>query len=301
MKSILLFIFILSLSACFSKNENKVNFWKLVDTKAKFVGKGLVVENAEEKWNWYLPDLNSTAQKTSAYYELASDTGKATYRRSFKIKEDIGYVWSWQSKGTEVFLIYTFTGGHGYSIRTLHNTHNITIDEAILATYFDSEFSAILSGFEVKKWEIKDPSSDGYHIESLGFLGNTIFHPLSDNSDTRWFNGRIITVPHTYLREKNKTLYLCEYYSEDFKGCLALPESVKEKLRLSEHTYQEIRQKEIIAQMKIKLTEKKEITAFIAGALFDHNFYESRKAIYKWPIPEGYLGAGTNTEIQYFD
>ena len=61
------------MTACFnnSDDDNDMNYARLVDKDAEFIGKGIKVGFADAKWDWYLPDLNSTAQMISKKYVRA--------------------------------------------------------------------------------------------------------------------------------------------------------------------------------------------------------------------------------------
>lgn len=289
------------MAACFnnSDDDNDMNYARLVDKDAEFIGKGIKVGFADAKWDWYLPDLNSTAQMISKKYVRRSNQDSADYLRSFSIKDDIGFVWKWVSDETEIFLIYTFMGDNGYYVRTLHNTHGITVDEAILATYYDSEFSAALESFSREKWLISDPSDLGYAPESLGFLGEEIYYNRSENF--KIFDGRIATLSTAHIKSVKNRYYACpNSYSEELQNCILLPQEFELVLAGSGYSFEHISDQYMVFQIKVELSENKSIKRVLSGAIFDYDYYDTKKVYYKWPIPKGYLAEGVNTAIQYF-
>jgi hypothetical protein len=283
----LLLILIVSACGFSTNNPNEINYRKLVDKKAEFIGKGIKVPPADKKWDWLLPDLNSTAQKSSQAYQKPAGENGAKYLRSFKLYDDIGFVWSWQHQGLEIFLIYTFLGTNGYYIRTVHNTHNISVDEAILATYFDTEFSSYLQSFEVEKWQI-DGIDDDFDIESLGFLGQQLF---SQTPDFNLFEGRILTLPWTFVKYENQQFYLCDRYYQD-KPCWLLPASFIDFIQ-SKNLTNEIKDNPSFTYLlKVKFGDNNQISDVLAGNIVRENDDYTSDIIIEWPIPKGYLGAG---------
>jgi hypothetical protein len=280
---------ILFLTACnlTPNNPDEINYRKLIDKQAEFVGKGLKVPQADKKWDWLLPDLNSTAQKSSQVYEKPADSSGAKYLRSFELYDEIGFVWSWQHQDLEVFLIYTFMGTNGYKIRTLHNTHNIRVDEAILAVFFDSEFGSYLQSFEVEKWQIKGVD-DNYYIEALGFLGQELFY---NSTGIELFEGLIVTVPWAHVKYENKSYHLCDN-SYSYKPCYQLPKSYSALLTKHKLTKEVQNNRHLIHLLKIKFAQNKEISEVLAGNIIRENEDETREVIAQWPIPEEYLGSG---------
>ena len=285
---LVLFIIFLVLSCNQSSNSKEINYRKLVDKQAEFIGQGIKVPQADIKWDWLLPDLNSTAQKSSQAYEKPAGIKGAEYLRSFKLYDDIGFVWSWQHKDLEIFLIYTFMGTNGYYIRTLHNTHNITVDEAILAVFFDNEFSSYLQSFDVEKWQILGVDDD-YDIEALGFLGQEMF---SQSSGFKLFEERIITLPWKFVKYENNNYHLCDSYYSSIP-CFILPPSF-EKLLKSQNLVKEIQSKNYLKfLLKVKIGKTHQIREVLAGNIIRDNDDETSEMIVQWLIPMGYLGAGS--------
>ena len=55
------------LMSCQVENQvsNQVDYKKIIDIQADFIGQGLKVKTANSKWNWYLPDLTSIVNKNT--------------------------------------------------------------------------------------------------------------------------------------------------------------------------------------------------------------------------------------------
>lgn len=287
MRKYLYLLFALILAGCDQGSADaEVNYRKMVDKDAKFIGQGLTVNKAGKEWDWFLPDLNSTAQMSAKSYEFPPESGAAEYVRSFSLDEDIGYVWRWEHKGEEIFLVYHFLGGSGYRVRVLHNTENITIDEAILAVYFDSEFNFYLDPFRVEKWEIRGVD-DKYGPESFHFVGRDIY----DKEEFTVFDGRIVTLYRNLFRSDGAGLCI-EYNSEH--PCVKLPPSFNQMLSKKDVSQKEIIDLPVYATVKVALSESGNIVSVLAAGLLRENEETGEETVIgSWPIPEGYLGAGT--------
>lgn len=281
---LLLTLIILGCSQTGSNEE--INYRKKVDKDARFIGQGLTVEVADKEYDWFLPDLNSTAQKSAANYQYPPDNGTAEYVRSFRLYDDTGYVWRWEHKGEEIYLVYLFKGGNGYEIRALHNTHNITVDEAILAIYFDSEFNFYLDPFRVEKWRIEGVD-DQYEPQPFSFVGMYIF----DKEEFTIFDGRIVTLGWN-LFKRDGSGYCLEYSSDD--SCLKLPPAFDQMLSDKNITLEQIIGVPVYATIKAVLSETGEIKSILGAKLVKVNEDTDEETIIaSWPIPKGYLGAGT--------
>jgi hypothetical protein len=287
MRRIKYLFFSLIFAGCGQGESNgEVNYRKMVDRDAEFIGQGLTVKEAGKEWDWFLPDLNSTAQMSANSYEFPPESGAAEYVRSYSLDEDIGYIWRWEHKGEEIFLVYHFRGGNGYRIRVLHNTEKITIDEAILAVYFDSEFNFYLDPFRVEKWEIRGVD-DKYSPESFHFVGRDIY----DKDEFTVFDGRIVTLYRNLFRSDGSGL--CIEYNSDHP-CVKLPPAFDHMLSEKGISQTEIIDLPVYASVKVALSETGDIASVLGAELVRVNEETGEEAVIgSWPIPEGYLGAGT--------
>ena len=68
----------------------------------------------------------------------------------------------------------------------------------------------------------------------------------------------------------------------------------------SGYSFEHISDQHMVFQIKVELSENKSIKRVLSGAIFDYDYYDTKKVYYKWPIPKGYLAEGVNTAIQYF-
>jgi len=58
-------------------NQNNLEFdSKLVDKKAQFIGKGLTIKQADKKWGWFLPDLDSAVKKITPSITVIINTSE---------------------------------------------------------------------------------------------------------------------------------------------------------------------------------------------------------------------------------
>jgi len=279
--------------------SNGIDYRALVKPDASFIGKGIKVATADPKWDWYLPDLNSSAQVMSKNYELPADNNGAKYLRSFSLYDYFGFVWGWQNKGVEILLIYTFTEKNGYFLRTLHNVNNITVDEAILAIFFDDEYAGHLESFQVEKWIIANADNDHIGIESLGFLGDQLESP---SEHFTFFEDRVMTLPKLYLKKENTSYSACSQSSYfNSKPCYHLPTDFISRLENTKSTIQSSNIEDLCVQLKVTLSTDRKIKQVLAGMIFECDF-EIRPEVYeRWSIPVNYLGAGINKGLISYD
>lgn len=269
-----------------------MDYAKLIDKKANFVGKGIKVKNADPKWNWYLPDLDSSAQKVSENYVKTSRNTQAEFIRSFALDDDIGFVWRWMSDETEIYLLYVFLGENGYILRTLHNEHKLTIDEVILAVYFDDWR---LEKFHIEKWTISQPETH-YGLAALGFRDYNIF---SKGDHFHYFKGRVATIQSANLIYRDNTVFACEDYFQD--KCIPLPAEMENWVSQSGFDIDKINELGISAQIKFSMNSDGSVDTLLAGMIFEHEYLENIKVYSRWAIPSDRLGAGIDTGIVGYD
>ncbi len=283
-----LYILIVFLFNCSrsSTPTDEINYRKLVDNEAKFLGKGLKVGPADKKWDWLLPDLNSTAQRSAVNYKNPATKNSAKYLRSFEIHTDIGFVWTWKNQGVDIYLIYTFLGTNGYIKRVLHNTHNLTLDEVILINYFDHDFFEINW---IEQWELYG-LEDEYDIESIGFLSQEMF---AQRPDFKLFDGRIITVPWSHVKFEHHNYHLCENSYND-NECYQLPKSFSDLISANNLVDDVQDNRFLYYLLKVKFGKNRQIKQVLAGNIIEQKDDEDRhQVLLEWSIPDGELGAGS--------
>ncbi|QBF81567.1 hypothetical protein EXU30_01785 [Shewanella maritima] len=206
-------------------STHSADYDTVIDQDAQFIYKDIKVAKAPRQWDWMLPDLNSLAQASSQQYRYPSLTGIAEYKQSFQLDNVIGFVWGWQSRtdkyDIEVFLLYMFIGEDKYLMRTFHNSHHLTVDEAILITFYD--YFRYERPFMAQKWQISEPY-DNYKMEPLLTLGSELFE---QGHEYPVFDGRIVTLKDVYLRQAQTkrvkdnnglTHYVCKWLVPEGEG-----------------------------------------------------------------------------------
>ena len=276
--------------------SNLKSFWDLitrksigyrVDSNAEFIGKGLVVDSANQDHSWLLSDWDSIAQQVARTHEWASDSDKATYLRSYQIdhQENFGFVWQWHHRDKEVLLIQDVAGRAGWDITVLLNTHSITVDEAILASYY-TRIRQSYDPFKVKKWELGWVEPEMLP-DALDHIGDEFF---SRSEYFKPFDGQIISLRYEELSFKDGSLFVeSQFHGNAFELPLEfygfLSQRVKQIL--------DAKTQPLICDLKIQLDADGTIERVIAGSIYIENEDESMTTLWQQPVPKGILGEGS--------
>ena len=257
-----------------------------IDSKAEFIGTGLTLDRANKARRWLLADWDSIAQEVAKTYKLPSDNQLAEFLRDYQMPDadDMGYVWQWHYKGMPIYLIFHVGSGSGFDVTIVQNTHDITVDEAIIASYY-TRLRSFTKPFEVEKWKLDDPDVQ-YWPDALNHLGAPFF---GQATNYKTFSGRIITLPYRYLIANDTEVRVRDGYTEvDFplpqSFVKELPSSVLEKI-VSPDSW-------VYTDIKVKLTEKGDIDAVVAASLYEGDFYD-RLVLFNKPVPSYLVGAGS--------
>lgn len=256
-----------------------------VDENAEFIGKNLTLPNATTDLSWLYPDWDSIAQQLAIHHKFKADNQAARFLRSFEIPNDdqYGYVWHWQHNGQPVYLMFMAEHRSGFDVRLLLNTHNITVDEAIIATHYSDERS-YYKPFKVEKWVIEGIDSR-YQPDSLNHLGDQFF---SEREYYKPLEGQIITLPYTELKYHSDNLWLYSNYHDKqhvvpFEFANELPAPTMLAIKDSE--------KIVSADLKVSLTKEGNIAEVVAATVYLGDYYD-RTVLYSKPVPRGLPGAG---------
>lgn len=256
-----------------------------VDEYAEFIGEGLRVPAADADLQWLYADWDSIAQELSRRHRFDSDDHRAVYMRSFEIPKEnqFGYVWQWQHQGTPVYLILFAGSRAGFDMRLLRNTHNITVDEAVIAAHYDMVRS-YYKPFKAEKWILEGVDTQ-YLPDALDHLGEAF---LSGADYFRPFNGQIITLPYIELVAKTDGLSVrSSYHDRQY----SLPTDFYETLPAK--AIEAIKDPEIFvsADLKVSVSEHGDVVDVIAAAIYSGDYYE-RTNLYIKPVPSRFPGAG---------
>ncbi len=258
-----------------------VNFRAVVKPDAAFVGQGLQVPEADPRWDWLLPDLDGLVRHHLVDTGIVKNDAELTYRRSYLIEDNLGFVWSWGGDGHDSYLVMNYSGENGYCARLIHNTHALTLDDLILAVVFDSEFASFLQQFEMESWVIEGVDAS-FDPDSLAFMGDRFF----DGSDRyTLFEGRITTLSYNSLYWRDGMWVVCDTWDGN---CQALPKDFND--RLEKHIRGD---QGLVCIVKVSLNASGEIESVIAAEVFRWNEDDSLESLVSWPIPAGYPGAGS--------
>ncbi|MFD2097702.1 hypothetical protein ACFSJ3_17060 [Corallincola platygyrae] len=272
---------------------------KAVSSDLAFIGQGLEVSEADPKWQWLLPDLQSLAQKTADESLFKPDpiASQVKYKRSYRIKQDIGFVFYWLHKGKPVYLFYQFLGDNGFTRVMALNTGDTSLDDLIIATYFTDEKNWPVSNLP---WDETYPDDD-YYPEALGFIGEEVFR-RSDYFNR--FPGRIASVMWERLDIRTKPYGICRLH---YDNCLPLPgefeQQLEEALDLTVHTPEKV--DKYLASIKVQYGENGKFEKVISLTLFNGDFvyFEDEHGtgrtemqgefVLAMPVPSPSLGEGS--------
>jgi len=173
-------------------------------------------------------------------------------------------------------------GKDGYKLGVLKNTHSITIDEAIIAYYFDHYFT---EAFEIEKWKITQ-APDPYQPESFGFTGHDLLYYEDSYREAFIFDNRIVTLTYLGLDFKNNRVNLCI----DLDGnCFDLPKNLN-KFFVDKENQSILNILPQRVTLKVKIDTNGEIKDILAGGIHD---YDNDDYGITWPIAKNNLGAGS--------
>lgn len=252
-----------------------------IDSKADFVGKGLTLKLATKDHSWLMADWDSIAQHIAQKHRWRADNRRARYLRSYQIPDDdgLGYVWEWQHQKHGVYLILHTDSGAGWDAKLVLNSHKITADEAILASYFH-DIRLSYRPFEVEKWEFGYVDVSNLP-EALNHLGEEFFYR---SEYFKPFDGQIVTLPYVSLYLEGQTLMVTEQVSLPAQFTNSLPRHVLAVIESNADS--------VSANLKVSLNQDGQIIDVIAAAI-DYSNGESDKPLYRRAVPEGLLGTGS--------
>lgn len=262
-------------------DNGPVNFRKVVKPDAAFVGQELQVPVADSRWDWLLPDLDGLVRHYLVSTSQVSSADEISYQRSYLIEDNLGFVWHWPGPEHDSYLMMTFAGDNGYFARVIHNTHALTLDELILAVFFDSDFAAYLQQFETEYWRIEGVG-DAFDPEPLAYMGERLFdeeHPYTA------FEGRIVTLNYGYLHWRDENWIVCDSWDTH---CAALPATFNQRLDDRFKTTPGL-----MVVLKLVLDARGEIRSVIAGEVKHWGEHDDIEPLVIWPLPEDYPGAGS--------
>ncbi len=256
-----------------------------VDENAEFIGTGLTLPEASADLTWLLPDWGSIAQELAHTHEWRADDNAVSYLRSFEFSDhdEYGYVWQWTHNKQPVYLIFYAGSASGFDVRLVLNTHDITVDEAIIAAYYD-HVRSYYKPFKVEKWVIEGVDT-GYLPDALDHLGSDFFYGFKSGLP---FAGRIITLPYIELIAADNALWI---YSSYHDKKYPLPLSFSAELDESIKAQINDPRTHVSADLKVKLDQQGAIKKVIAASVYLGDYFD-RKELYKKPVPRNLPGAG---------
>ncbi|MEW8507169.1 MAG: hypothetical protein AB2598_10725 [Candidatus Thiodiazotropha sp.] len=251
-----------------------------VGVNPSFIGKNILVPHAGKYWDWYIPDHECLAAKISANVNCGPDDLKIEYRRSYIIEGDVGFVWSWMSNGTEILLFFMFYGESSCCQRVLKNYENVSIDEAILIAYYDTEFE---EGFDQPEEWVTSPGTDDFLHQPIQNINDS---PFDVGDWVNVFDGRIMSPYSAALVQKDERYYLARYIGDDDVGSYIeiLDPEMDEKLNeYVPSLYSSIGQG-LYIKPKLRMKSRTEISEIIGAKFIEYDDEDNEIVIGEWPL-----------------
>lgn len=162
------------------------------------------VRNANKQWDWYIADHASLAKKIAADHLFPPDDGQIEFRRAFKIKDCLGYVFSWLNNDVEVFVFFQYFGKYIHHQRGFVNSKTFSLDEVIKFVYEENNPVVTLEYPEGCMIYADNPD---YLHTCLDAIDDG---PFFNRGNRDIFKGKILSCDYVYLTRKKKKYYLSQ-------------------------------------------------------------------------------------------